>query len=363
MLRGRGASRYDLRRQLGRKPMFTPFIYVWLVALTPASGVNRQTPDPGASAYRQLVSDYRHQVSSSVQRALTFQETDIRSSTDEAIDAAAMWPADDLRAAAMLHTDACAELLRSGQSASAFVHLNAAMRLINQAALIDVASRRFASAWYSSMASMLSKLEAPVWVKALTERRQIVVPITHAEELFQRGLDQEVTACEVSDAVVADGFGMKASRSLHSAASLFADALGIDPALHGAALHLGRVRLLQGSFDQARQLLELGTRSALANERYLALLYLGAIAERAGALGEAEARYRAALAEFKWGQSGPLALARLLSRTNRDGEARDVVAALTGRDGRTLDPLWTYLARTSQESTLVLDVLRAEVWQ
>lgn len=342
--------------------MFTRFVCVCVAALI-AGGDNREPPARDASAYRELVSDYRHQALSSMPRVLTFGQTDVRSSTDEATDGESMWAADDLRAAAMLHSDACIQLLRSGQSEAAFVHLNAAIRLINQAALLDAPSRRYASAWYSSMGPMLVTLGATVWAADIAERRRTVVAMTPAEGLFQRGLDLEITACELDDAVVADGFGMRASRSLHSAATLFADALRLDPALHGAALHLGRARMLQGSLDQARQNLEVATKSALASERYLALLFLGAIAERAGALDEAETRYRAALDEFRWGQSGPLALARLLSRTNRERESRDVVVALLGRGAPAVDPLWTFLAHPSQEPAAIIDVLRAEIWQ
>jgi hypothetical protein len=67
--------------------------------------------------------------------------------------------------------------------------------------------------------------------------------------------------------------------------------------------------------------------------------------------------------EFKWGQSGPLALARLFSRTGRDREAREVVVAFLGRGALTVDPLWMYLAFPGKEPVAHLDVLRAEIWQ
>ena len=50
--------------------------------------------------------------------------------------------------------------------------------------------------------------------------------------------------------------------------------------------------------------------------------------EQDGRLEQAEARYRAAVAAFPWGQSGPLALARLLSRTNRETKSRAVVGRM-----------------------------------
>ena len=160
---------------------------------------------------------------------------------------------------------------------------------------------------------------------------------------------------------MAELFGMQSSAPLRAAATSFEQALRLDPSLHTAALHLGRARLLQGFLDKARQNLDVATHSALPSERYLALLFLGAIAEQAGRLDEAEARYRAAVSEFKWGQSGPLALARLLSRTNREQDAREVIAAFLVGGGPTMEPLWTFIARPEQEALSLLDLLRDEI--
>jgi hypothetical protein len=320
-------------------------------------------PQREDSRYRQLVADYRGQDFTSVSTIAAFSPEDLRSSTARATDAPGTWSADDLRAAGMLHTEASIELLTKGQSDPAFLHLSAAIRLINDAAIIDQPSRRFASVWYSSVGAILSKLGAPVWATDMAEHARLIVPTSPGVAAFQKGLDLEVTECEIYDRARVDGFGGKLSRPFESAATLFGDALRSDPSLHIAALHLGRARLMQGSLDQARESLEIGARSARPGERYLALLFLGAIAERTGDLADAEVRYRAAVHEFKWGQSGPLALARLLSRTSREREARDVVAALLARGVNTVDPLWIYLGRPEQEPEAHLALLRAEIWR
>lgn len=343
--------------------MFTRCAFLWAIALIQASGSSGLQSERESSRFRQLVADYRRQDFSSVSTVAAFSPADVRSSTARATDPLDTWAADDLRAAAMLHTDAFAQLLTAGQSDPAFLHLNAAVGLINEATHRDQPSRRFASIWYSTVGAMLSMLGAPVWAMDLAERRQPVVPTSAGEALLQKGLDLEVTACEIYEGEMIDGFGLRASRPLESAATLFGDALRSDPSLHTAALHLGRARLIQGWLDQARQNLEIGARSAFASERYLALLFLGAIAERRGALAEAEERYRSAVQEFKWGQSGPLALARLLSRTSRERQARDVVAAFLRRGVPAVDPLWTYLAGPGQEPEAQLALLRAEIWQ
>jgi tetratricopeptide (TPR) repeat protein len=159
-----------------------------------------------------------------------------------------------------------------------------------------------------------------------------------------------------------DGFDMRYSTPLRGAAAGFEDALRRDDSLHKAALHLGRSRLLLGGLEEARRWLEAARRSPLASDRYLALLYLGSMEEQEGRVGQAEARYRAATSEFRWGQSGPLALARLLSGTNREAEARAVVSRMLAQR-YVVDPLWTYLARPGHDPGAFLDLIRAEIWQ
>jgi tetratricopeptide (TPR) repeat protein len=342
--------------------MLTRWSFLCAIAFIQASG-GSDLPERDASRYRQLVADYRRQDFTSVSTVAAFSPEDVRSSTARATDAVGAWAADDLRAAAMLHTEASIELLTKAQSDAAFLHLHAAIRLINDAVIMDQPSQRFASVWYSSVGATLSRLGAPVWATDMADRARSIVPTSAGVAPFQKGLDLEVTACEIYEGDTGDRFGLKRSRPFESAATLFGDALRSDPSLHTAALHLGRARMMQGSLDQARQNLEIGARSARPSERYLALLFLGAIAERTGDFAEAEARYRSAVHEFKWGQSGPLALARLLSRTSREREARDVVAALLARGANTMDPLWIYLARPEQEPEAHLALLRAEVWR
>jgi hypothetical protein len=312
-------------------------VVVCLIALFEIGGAP-PPPDRQADRYRQLVADYRRQDFTSVSTVAAFSAADLRASIARSTDVADVWTAEDRRAAAMLHTDALTQLLTKGQSDAARLNLNAAMALLNESMRMDQPSRRFASVWYTSVAAMLSRLGAPEWAQDTAERRQAIVPVTAGEGGFKAGLELETNACDVRERLV-DSFGMRVSRPLHSAAKLFGGALRSDPSLHAAALHLGRVRMIQGSLGEARLHLEVGTHSELSSERYLALLFLGAIAEQTGDLGDAEARYRSAMREFKWGQSGPLALSRLLSRSGRDHEAREIVVAFLGRGAPTVDPL------------------------
>lgn len=330
-------------------------------------GAGRELPPAGrtATAYRQLVDDYRHRSGTPVQRASALVETEIQSFLDAALSArddSPPWTGEDLRAAAMLHTDACLWLLKSGRADAAFVHLNAARRLV-EAAVRDRSSQPFASLWYRNVSEILIKVGAPAWGGELTRRSQPVLAHSEGEAAFVRGLDMEIMACEVDAGVSVDGFGMRLSAPLKAAAVHFEEALRQDASLHKAALHLGRSRLLLGALGDARRWLEAATHSPLASERHLALLYLGSMEERDDRLDQAEARYRAAMSAFRWGQSGPLALARLLSQTNRETESRTVVGKMLDQRGLTADPLWTYLARPGSEPGAVLDLIRAEIWQ
>ena len=98
--------------------------------------------------------------------------------------------------------------------------------------------------------------------------------------------------------------------------------------------------------------------------RYLAMMLLGAIAERQGRYDDAAKQYRAALDTFQWGQAAPLALSHVYMRTGREQEARASLAEhFTITRGRTVEPLWTYLANPATDLGPSLDQLRAEVWR
>jgi hypothetical protein len=337
------------------------------IAALISAGAAPQAPDSGTASttYRRLVDDYRHQNAASAQGVGALPETEIGRLVDDALNPRgepAPWTPDTLLAAAMLHTDACLRLLVSGSTGAAFVHLNAAIRLVEAAVLRDRSLQALAGLWYRSVNTILIKLGAQVWGDTLIKRSKPVIDQSAGEAAFARGLDMEIVACEVKPGVPMDAFGLRYSTALRSAAAGFEDALRRDAALHKAALHLGRSRLLLGALDDARRWLEAATRSPLASDRYLALLYLGSMEEQEGRVDQAEMRYRAATSAFPWGQSGPLALARLLSRTNREAESRAVVSGML-EQRYVVDPLWTYLARPGREPGALLDLIRAEIWQ
>jgi tetratricopeptide (TPR) repeat protein len=335
------------------------------VVMTVAAGP--QSPSSGpAAAYRQLVDDYRHQNAAALQRAAGLAEAEIRSFVDGVLNPAgelATWTGTTMLAAAMLHTDVCLWLLRSNSNEAAFAHLNAAIRLVEAAAPRDRSSQALAHRWYSNVSPLLIKAGAPVWGADLIKRSLPVLSYSDGQAAFARGLGLEIVACHVDAGVPGSRLGMRLSTPLHAAAGFYEEALRRDGSLYEAALHLGRSRLLLGQLADARRWLDVATQSPLASDRYLAFLYLGSMEEEDGRFDEAETRYRAAMSAFPWGQSGPLALARLLSRTNREAESRAVVRRMLERRGPGADPLWTYLASPGSEPGAVLHLMRTELWQ
>ena len=166
---------------------------------------------------------------------------------------------------------------------------------------------RSRSLWYRNVSALLTKSGAPVWGADVLRRSEPVLSSSEGHAAFARGLGLEIVACQVDAGVPPSGFGMRLSTPLHAAAGFYEEALRRDGSLHEAALHLGRTRLMLGDLADARRWLEAATQSPLAGDRYLAFLYLGSMEELDGRFDQAEARYRAAMSTFAWGQSGPLA--------------------------------------------------------
>jgi hypothetical protein len=152
---------------------------------------------------------------------------------------------------------------------------------------------------------------------------------------------------------------------LADATTQFSQALALDPSYHLAALHLGRVRMLQNNKAEAARLFSSTTRAHDPRVSYLASLFLGRFAERDDRYEEAEQLYRDAAARYPSGQAATLALSQLLSQTSRETDAREVLMVLLAKPrGHIVEPLWTYLRSPVLELDEVLGnfaELRAEV--
>jgi tetratricopeptide (TPR) repeat protein len=237
----------------------------------------------------------------------------------------------------------------------------------------DPARTAFARRWRGAVAGLLDAAGA----RDMAERN-CAAPLpglaepparAAARSAFARGLSEEIRAAVAGP--LSGGLPKRivpvapeARGALLQAARHFQQALALDPADAEAALHLGRTLLVAEREAEADAPLRLAAAAADRPVRYLAMMFLGAIAERQSRFQAAEAHYLAALETFRWGQSAPLALSHLRMRQGREAEARAAVAEhfAKTRPG-VVEPLWTYLADPETDLGPTLNLLRAEIWR
>ncbi|HEX4566227.1 MAG TPA: hypothetical protein VH138_06320 [Vicinamibacterales bacterium] len=283
------------------------------------------------------------------------------------------WTADDLEAAAMLQTDIGLRLVRTDRRGESASHFDVAAALLKGAVDIDGARVEYARRWRDTVSGLLDAYGAADLAKDLDTRGHEWWPQSKdalaASTAFAHGLTLEIQGAVAGRlsgppptrpfTIPADAIGR-----LRHAAEDYTAALASDQTNRQAALHLGRVLVLLGHDNDAAAHLRAASSSANPAVRYLALLFSGALDERAGLLDAAVDEYQRARDVFRWGQSAPLALSHALMRLGRDAEAREaLVDHFEKTRGRVCDPLWTYLADPSTDLGPTLDELRAEVWR
>lgn len=144
----------------------------------------------------------------------------------------------------------------------------------------------------------------------------------------------------------------------------YREALEAQPDLHEARLRLGHVLQLRGETAAARTELEkVVAGGATADQRYLARLFLGDLAEARRDWAGAVAHYRAAVDLDPQAISARLALSA--SRGLADDPAAATHEALTVLEMRGADPerdpWWTYLRPGRHQVAAALSALRQEV--
>ena len=340
------------------------FVAVVLLPLTLAAPeLAAQTP----LAYRALVADYRGNGPAEVEQAGNASRDAMEAAVDTALSPASDWTWEELRGAVMLHSEVALRALKSKDARAADFHLQAAQRLLDRTVRLSRAQEDFAWRWYMVIPHTIKQFGDADLAKQFENYASAKFSQNRARQAFLRGLSLEYRGSREAR-IAAPGESMAASASKLrgdwlAAAALFTEALREDPSLYAAALHLGRLRMLQG------QRLEAATRfrAALADSNpavaYLAALFLGSLEEREGRFEAAEALYRSAVARLPYGQSAWLALAELLSRTGREREAREALATLVLRPGAPLtEPMWAY-GPPGQDPAVQIDLLRMEVWK
>ena len=331
------------------------------------AAASAQAPPLASSDYAAAVDAYRLRTPGAVARMAAVEMPNalpVLAWLDGDADAASR------RGAAMLHTEAAIELLRQGSRDAAAAHAELAATLV-LAADGPLPGARFARQWFATMEGYARAFDARDLAAHLRQRAADRMPASPALEALERGRRAELAAAlagPISRSArrrAGDGLDSDARAALTTAAQEFSTAAsGASGVAEEALLHLGRVRLVLDQFDAAAAPLDRAATSEDAVTSYLALLLRGALDERQGRFDAAEARYREALERFRWGQSAPLALAHLLSRSGRvDDARRELLSHAERTGGLVVDPLWTYVVSPGDHLDASLRQLRAEVWR
>jgi tetratricopeptide (TPR) repeat protein len=321
-----------------------------LVLTVPPVTVAQST---STAEYFAIVSRYRDADAGVLDRIASWSVSALEPAVQAALDA--RWDPVDFQAAAMLHTDVGGGLLRAGRVEEGVAHVNLAARLIDATLNASAVNVAYAVRWYAAVSELVHMYSAP-WGEALAKRGGDRFASMSGFQAMARGRKQE-TLANTGVRRVADTPMVR-----WNPVADFEEAVRLDPGLHEAWLHLGRLRMNDRDAAGAVDALGRAAASPERRVRYLAAMFLGAIHERDGKFADAERAYRTAADTYPWAQSARLALAHLLSRTARETEARDVLAQQFRRPASaTLDPLWTYYAAPDEQPGLTLLELRIEV--
>ena len=316
--------------------------------------------------YHALVTVYRQAGRVGDPALLNAPAASIEEAVAAAIDARApAWNWEDLRAAAVMHTDVWFRGAMDGTNRST-AHLDAAARLLDHVVRTEVRQRSFAERWYDLVPKALKHFRLAQLGEAFQKRGMARFAggagRDRALASYRRGLEYEYEGATLSTHQTNDA---ELFRAWAGAASQFVEALDWDPGLRAAALHLGRVRMLQGNFAEAERQFHAAVEADDPRVSYLARLYLGSIAERGGRLEAALEQYSSALRFYPGGQSAVVAMAQVLSRHGRQLEARDLLSRLIpSARGLVVEPLWTYLPQpraTLGDLVALLEEMRMEV--
>lgn len=257
-------------------------------------------------------------------------------------------PIQTLRAAAMMHTDLAYVLLSGGRSSDALTQTNHASRLVDSMLndRADEAARTFGIRWYAFTTSMFTAHGMFDAAQRLVRAGLIALP--RAAELYvARGSIQEMrnnvdVDDELSHGIARDGRpSIRVTRMMELAATDFQRALDLDATMALAHLHRGWAHL-QLRDGRASADLEAALAAATDDDvRYLAHLFLGAVAEQHGDLDRARGEFESAKA-LGGHQTAYVALARTEAALGHTDRARELAADYTRLARKTDDPWWDY---------------------
>jgi hypothetical protein len=301
---------------------------------------------PPANDYRTVVEQFATDQNAAIERMLALPYDILERGVRDAARESSGWSAEALDRAVLMHGDAVIALSRT-HSADAVRQLRLADELAGAAARVP-GNEWFVHRWYRAFtASIDAKAVAENW------RQQ---PWYRAAKAVDRARELETEGGRTPLPVDLKVYDPPAFRQ---AMPLLEQAIAAR--LPVASLHLGRIEMLRGNDTAARRHLDVAASDQMSRvTRYLANLFLGAIDEREFYPEGAEAHYRKAIAALPRAQSGRLALAALLARTGRAGDAGRAIAVADS--SKPYDPWWTYFFIPREEPSILAE-LHAEVCQ
>ena len=253
-----------------------------------------------------------------------------------------------LIAAAMLHTELASRVIDNTPSLASF-HIGTASRLLDALIAGDRRNERALAVkrrWYEFIVSLYTSRallnEAERFARdglADFPRDAVLWVAFGAIQEMRLGFDEPDLRGVLPDNSRAL---TRLTRSFDAAASNFRRALAIDNGLATAHLHLGWVHFILHDSRAAEDL-----RAALAQApddgvRYLAHLFLGAVAERDKRLADARQEYEAAQAIGPAYQTPFVALIRVEEELGHHARARELAQTFAELPLKVEDPWWDY---------------------
>lgn len=315
--------------------------------------------------YPAVVHDYRNRDREAVARlrALTVDQA------DEGVGAAIAgkpqpWDWKDLRAAAMLHTEAWYLARAEAAWDEAARHSLQAERLLGAVTDLEPQQLHFADRWCKALLVLLrdDRRRAQSLRDGCWRRWPLSRPAKRASDLFDLALFSEATFFGPDSPGVKRTSDPLVRQRMDRLARMYQAVLTEDRQHAAAALRLGNLRAGLGQEAAAIEHFTVASRSFDPRIRYLAFLFVGQIHNRNGRLDDAERFYKAAIEQYPAAPSAVYALCELLGRRGREAESKRRLLDLL-RQGRHVDPLWTFRLPPGQSASLQLDELRIEVTQ
>ena len=231
------------------------------VALLVIAAISSHAQGPAdVAAYRQLIDEYR--AGRRVGDADISRLTSDPSLVGRIVEPTSGWSSVELTAAAMLHTDLGLLLVKKASQPDAGAHIDAATTLLRAAVERSSGQAEFARRWRGTVAGLLQAFGAAEIASNLTANGMKWLTRSEAQLRALAAVEKGITA-EIQAAVAGPLSGPQPKRTpvvpldarseLRVAARHFEDALAADPSCAEAALHLGRVKLLDGRDAEAER--------------------------------------------------------------------------------------------------------------